>query len=102
MAAAVAVPAIAFGSGWSCLWIAVDDAGAAVHRSGTVLEARGPMSRHVIIGLIIGSLVGGSIIIATGMWIYFSPLQTCIRSAVATQRLSQDIATVYCSQPPGR
>lgn len=34
------------------------------------------MSDQIKMGLIIGA----AIIIATGMWIYFSPYQTCIRS----------------------
>jgi hypothetical protein len=50
------------------------------------------MSGHVKMGL----LIGGAIIIATGMWIYFSPLQTCIRASL-DRGMERNIAEGYCS-----
>jgi hypothetical protein len=50
------------------------------------------MSGYVKMGL----LIGGAIIAATAMWIYFSPLQTCIRAAVANGN-SQTVAEGYCA-----
>jgi hypothetical protein len=38
------------------------------------------MSSHVKMGL----LIGAAIIIATAMWLYFSPFQTCVRAYVDT------------------
>lgn len=34
--------------------------------------------------IIAGGIVGAAIIVATGMWIYFSPYQTCVRAFTAT------------------
>jgi hypothetical protein len=61
------------------------------------------MSGHVKMGL----LIGGAIIIATAMWIYFSPMQTCIRATVATLKMQRDfdpsiaqrVAEQTCSTP---
>jgi hypothetical protein len=61
------------------------------------------MSGHVKMGL----LIGGAIMIATEVWIYFSPLHTCIRATVATlntQRqidpsIAQTLAEQMCSTP---
>jgi hypothetical protein len=38
----------------------------------------------------------GAIIVATAVWIYFSPLQTCIRATVGTG--VERNAETYCSQ----
>jgi len=53
------------------------------------------MSGYVIMGL----LIGGAIIIATAMWIYFSPFQTCIRTLVEESRggMSRNQAVLTCS-----
>lgn len=40
-------------------------------------------------------VVAAAIIIAVGMWIYFSPLQTCIRT-VKKQGLTNEAAKMYC------
>jgi len=45
-----------------------------------------------------GLLIGGAIIIATAMWIYFSPLQTCIRAYMANG-IDRDVAEGVCSLP---
>jgi hypothetical protein len=44
-----------------------------------MLTGEHTMSGHVKMGL----LIGGAILIATGVWIYFSPYQTCVRATVA-------------------
>jgi len=54
-----------------------------------------------------GLLIGGAIIIATGVWIYFSPMQTCIRATIATLQMQRDfdpsiaqrVAEMSCSHP---
>jgi len=53
------------------------------------------MSGYVKMGL----LIGGAIIIATAMWIYFSPLQTCIRAQVALCLASPTLP--MCQGPSG-
>jgi hypothetical protein len=50
------------------------------------------MSNPVKVSIIIAV----AIIIATGMWIYFSPFHTCIRAMVATGQKEPN-ATVYCA-----
>jgi len=51
------------------------------------------MSGHVKMGL----LIGAAILIATGVWIYFSPYQICVRATVAFY--DQMMAEMSCSTP---
>ena len=44
-----------------------------------------------------GLLIGGAIIIAAAMWIYFSPTQMCIRAEV-DRGIDRDVATIDCSK----
>jgi hypothetical protein len=71
-----------------------------------MLTGKHSMSGYVKMGL----LIGGAIIIATAMWIYFSPLQTCIRATLATLQLQgqthgldpgtlRNLAETMCSRP---
>ncbi|HEY5305693.1 MAG TPA: hypothetical protein VIJ52_03365 [Pseudolabrys sp.] len=50
------------------------------------------MSGHVKMGL----LIGGAIIAATAIWIYFSPFQTCVR-AYAASGIPQGGAEISCA-----
>jgi hypothetical protein len=48
------------------------------------IKLRRRMSDPVKIALIIGGLIGGAIVIATILWIYFSPFEICRRHVSAT------------------
>jgi hypothetical protein len=40
-------------------------------------------------------ILGGAIIVAVGLWIYFSPYQSCLRNAMARGR---DDLIVFCNR----
>jgi hypothetical protein len=50
------------------------------------------MSGYVKMGL----LIGGAIIVATAMWIYFSPFQTCIRAGM-DRGMDNNVAVMACT-----
>ena len=50
------------------------------------------MTSQVKAGLILGLIVAGAIIIATAMSTYFSPFQTCVRSATSLFCNDEDCA----------
>jgi hypothetical protein len=53
---------------------------------------------HQIVG---ASIIGGAIIIATGLWIYFSPFQTCMRQSVNVALVTENFGAhtwVYCTR----
>jgi hypothetical protein len=40
-------------------------------------------------------IIGGAIVAAMGIWIYFSPFHTCLRSMVAEGQ-KESAAAIYC------
>jgi hypothetical protein len=54
------------------------------------------MSGYVKMGL----LIGGAITIATALWIYFSPFQTCVRAVMSMpqyQGVERKFAEISCA-----
>ena len=54
------------------------------------------MSGYVKMGL----LIGGAITIATSLWIYFSPFQTCVRAVMSMpqyQGVERKFAEISCA-----
>jgi hypothetical protein len=48
-----------------------------------------------------GLIVGVAIILATGLWIYFSPFNRCVRAFVA-DGIEQNLAERHCAPGMGR
>jgi hypothetical protein len=49
-----------------------------------------------------GLIVGVAIILATGLWVYFSPFNRCVRAFVAEFGTEQNLAERHCAPGMGR
>lgn len=61
------------------------------------------MSDYLKSSIIVGTLIGGAILFATALQIYFGPFQSCVRAmAEANTDASPSQRHIFCGRPNGQ